>query len=134
MVSPPTAVFIADPLTAAGAVNEAHKMGLRIPDELSILGFDDTDARFMVFPMMTAICQDSRELGRQAFEQAARLSSKLPGGPMTTTVGTAWLEINHTTGRAPSIPTRVLPSGQRLEATQITHNLPKVVDNLLARQ
>jgi DNA-binding LacI/PurR family transcriptional regulator len=115
LMSPPTAVFIADPLTAAGAVNEAHKMGLRIPDELSILGFDDTDERFMVYPMMTAICQDSRELGRQAFEKVANLSAKLPEVKSSVT-GAAWLEINHTTGRAPALPARVLPSGQRLEA------------------
>jgi DNA-binding LacI/PurR family transcriptional regulator len=95
-------------------------MGLRIPDELSILGFDDTEARFMVFPMMTAICQDSRELGRQAFEHVARLSAKLPAEPKTSAVGTAWLEINHTTGRVPERPTRVLPSGQRLEALSNT--------------
>src|SRR5262245_9316421 len=43
---PPTSVFIADPLTACGAINEAHKLGVRIPDEMSILGFDDSDARF----------------------------------------------------------------------------------------
>ena len=38
-----TAVFIADPLVAIGAINEAHKMGVKIPEDLSIVGFDDTD-------------------------------------------------------------------------------------------
>src|SRR3954464_2295843 len=66
--SPPTAVFIADPLTACGAINEARKLGLKVPEEMSILGFDDSDTRFSVAPTMTAICQDSRELGRRAFE------------------------------------------------------------------
>src|SRR3954469_23607637 len=66
--APPTAVFIADPLTACGAINEARKLGLRIPEEMSILGFDDTDSRFSVEPTMTAICQNSRELGQLAFE------------------------------------------------------------------
>jgi DNA-binding LacI/PurR family transcriptional regulator len=116
---PPTAVFIADPLTASGAVNEAHKMGLRIPDELSILGFDDTDSRYVVYPTMTAICQDSRELGRSAYDLLLRISGIQPSQRATTEVpsvlGKAWLEINHTTGRAPSGPIRVLPNGQRLE-------------------
>jgi LacI family transcriptional regulator len=115
LASPPTAVFIVDPLTASGAINEAHKMGLRIPDELSILGFDDTDERFMVFPTMTAICQDSRELGRQAYELLANADASQSGEPKPSVVGTAWLEINHTTGRVPGRLTRVLPSGQRLE-------------------
>lgn len=119
LAHPPTAVFIADPLTASGAINEAHKMGLRIPDELSILGFDDTDSRYTVYPTMTAICQDSRELGRAAFEVLLRLcgmvrgerGNSLPG----KVLGAAWLEINHSTGRAPMRPIRVLPTGQRLE-------------------
>jgi LacI family transcriptional regulator len=114
--SPPTAVFIADPLTAAGTVNEAHKMGLQVPDELSVLGFDDTETRFMVSPTMTAICQDSRELGRRAFEQVTHLSARLPGEPKLTGAGAAWLEINHSTGRVPQRLVRVLPSGERLEA------------------
>lgn len=113
--SPPTAVFIADPLTSIGAVNEAHKMGLRIPDELSILGFDDTESRYDVFPTMTAVCQDSRELGRFACEELLRLCGLPQKQRESAALGKAWLEINHTTGRAPELPVRVLPNGQRLE-------------------
>ena len=116
--SPPTAAFIADPLTACGAVNEARKIGLRVPEELSILGFDDTDSRFSVVPTMTAICQDSRELGRRAFELVA---GRCNGGedlvcPRSAT-GMAWLEINHTTSRAPQCAVRIMPNGERLCAT-----------------
>jgi DNA-binding LacI/PurR family transcriptional regulator len=114
--TPPTAVFIADPLIADGAINEAHKIGLRIPEELSILGFDDTDTRHAVFPTMTAICQDSRELGRLAYELLLRHCSLQPEERQTSVLGNAWLEINHSTGRAPARATRVLPSGERLEA------------------
>jgi DNA-binding LacI/PurR family transcriptional regulator len=112
--TPPTAVFIADPLIADGAINEAHKIGLKIPDELSILGFDDTDTRHAVYPSMTAICQDARELGRQAFELLLRRCEHAED-PDGAALGSAWLEINHSTGRAPATPTRVLPSGERLE-------------------
>jgi hypothetical protein len=69
----------------------------------------------MVFPTMTAICQDSRELGRQAYELLANADASQSGEPKPSVVGTAWLEINHTTGRVPGRLTRVLPSGQRLE-------------------
>jgi len=114
--TPPTAVFIADPLIADGAINEAHKIGLRIPGELSILGFDDTDTRHAVYPTMTAICQDSRELGRLAYELLVRHCALQPDQRETVVLGSAWLEINHTTGRAPARAIRVLPSGERLEA------------------
>src|SRR6185295_7410520 len=77
--APPTAVFIADPLTACGAINEARKLGLRVPEEMSILGFDDTDTRFSVEPTMTAICQNSRDLGRQAFEMLVQLCDEGDG-------------------------------------------------------
>jgi LacI family transcriptional regulator len=110
---PPTAVFIADPLTACGAINEAQKLGLRIPDEMSILGFDDSDTRFSVVPTMTAVCQNSRELGRLAYELLVRCCEE-PENFALQGLGKAWLEINHTTARVPSHPVRILPNGERL--------------------
>jgi LacI family transcriptional regulator len=110
---PPTAVFIADPLTACGAVNEAHKLGLRIPDEMSILGFDDSDSRFSVVPTMTAVCQNSRELGQLAYQLLVQLCAE-PENRTLQGLGKAWLEINHTTARVPAKPVRVLPNGERL--------------------
>jgi DNA-binding LacI/PurR family transcriptional regulator len=106
-------VFVADPLTACGAINEAHKLGLRIPEEMSILGFDDSDTRFSVVPTMTAVCQDSRELGRLAYELLVQ-QCEGPENGQPAGLGKAWLEINHTTGRVPDRPVRMLPNGERL--------------------
>ena len=111
--TPPTAVFVADPLTACGAIIEAQKIGLKIPEELSILGFDDSDTRLSVVPAMTAVCQDSRELGKLAYELLLRRCEGLNGGSQEG-LGKAWLEINHSTGRAPIETVRILPSGERL--------------------
>ena len=90
-----------------------------VPDEFSILGFDDTESRYMVYPIMTAVCQDSRESGRVAYELLLSLCSiareEWEASEPRRVVGKAWFEINHTTGRAPKQPSRVLPSGQRLE-------------------
>ena len=114
LINPPTAVFVVDPLTAAGAINEAHKLKLRVPEEMSILGFDDTDTRFSVVPAMTAICQDSRELGRQAYELLIQLCEGVDDDRQVDGLGLAWLEINHTTARVPSVPVRIMPNGERL--------------------
>lgn len=111
--APPTAVFIADPLTACGAINEARKLGLRIPEEMSILGFDDTDSRFSVEPTMTAICQNSRELGRLAFELLVQRCEGFDA-EVQSELGNAWLEINHTTAWVPSQLIRIMPNGERL--------------------
>lgn len=113
---PPTAVYIADPLIAVGAINEAHRLGLKVPEELSVLGFDDTDTRYTVFPTMTAVCQDTCTLGRSAYDLLVRqCNSQLPAKDRVF-LGKAWLEINHSAGSAPTRSIRVLPNGERLVA------------------
>jgi len=110
----PTAIFIADPLVAVGAINQAHEMGVKVPEDVSIVGFDDTDARNNVFPKMSAICQDARQLG---FEAATALSQRLlenPGGPVREAFPT-WLELHGTVARPPIAAVRVLPDGSRLD-------------------
>jgi DNA-binding LacI/PurR family transcriptional regulator len=114
MPNRPTAVFIADPLVAVGAVNEAHKMGVKIPDDLSIVGFDDTDIRTLVYPKMTAICQDSRLLGHRAFELVASLAGDAPPHADPRREHAAWLEINETTAPPPEVAYHVLPNRVRL--------------------
>jgi DNA-binding LacI/PurR family transcriptional regulator len=110
----PTAAFIADPLVAVGAINEAHKMGVKIPDELSIVGFDDTDIRTLIYPKMTAVCQDSRMLGQLAFEQVVALLADERDKSEALAGHTAWLEINETTGPPPEVTYHVLPNRTRL--------------------
>ncbi len=110
----PTAVFIADPLVAVGAINEAHKMGVKIPEDLSIVGFDDTDMRTLIYPKMTAVCQDSRMLGQVAFERLLdRLAGREDSAP-TRRGQAAWLEINETTAPPPEIAYHILPNRTRL--------------------
>jgi DNA-binding LacI/PurR family transcriptional regulator len=110
----PTAVFIADPLVAVGAINEAHNMGVKIPEELSIVGFDDTDLRGLVFPTMTAVCQDSRQLGQAAFERVVRLAAGDRPEHDQSPRPTAWLEIHETTAPPPEVASHVLPNRTRL--------------------
>lgn len=96
----PTAVFFADPMMAVGAVRKAAEIGLRIPDDLSVVGFDDTNVRFSVHPTMTAVCQNAEQIG---FEAAQRMLRKLltrDTQPIYHAVPT-FLEINGSTGPAP---------------------------------
>jgi DNA-binding LacI/PurR family transcriptional regulator len=114
----PTAVFIADPLVAVGAINEAHKMGVKIPEDLSIVGFDDTDIRSLIYPKMTSICQDSRMLGQMAFERVVSLitGDEKKAGPARNHA--AWLEINETTAPPPEVAYHVLPNRTRVASGQ----------------
>lgn len=63
----PTAVYLTDPVAAVAAMVEAQRRGMRVPHDLSIIGFDDAQLRFLTFPRMTAVCQDAREIGMAAF-------------------------------------------------------------------
>ncbi len=117
MARPPTAIFIADPMVAVGAINEAHQLGVRVPADISVLAFDDADVRNHVYPRMTAICQDARQLGYEAFMLLARsLTNGLHTRPVQETLGT-WLEINGTTQQPTDSPARVLPDGTRMQAS-----------------
>lgn len=110
---PPTAVYFTDPLATVGAIARAHAMGLRIPDDLSIVGFDDGDERFRTWPTFTAVCQDAAQLG---FEAALWLTRKLAGvngAPIRKEMST-FFEVHETTGLPPKQPVRVLPDGTRI--------------------
>ncbi|GAB4111556.1 MAG: LacI family DNA-binding transcriptional regulator [Phycisphaeraceae bacterium] len=95
-VDRPTAVYITDPMTAVGAMYEAQKIGLRIPDDLSIVGFDDGELRETVLPAMTAVCQDASSLGREAFRVLFdQIKSRQP---LESPRPAAWLEVHESTG------------------------------------
>ncbi len=110
----PTAMYIADPLVAIGAINEAHRMGISIPDDLSIVGFDDNDLRDMVHPRMSAVCQDSRLLGKMAFEEVIRITSQPTGQHPKSEAQPAWLEIGNSSAPPPNEPGKILPTGTRV--------------------
>ena len=67
----PTALICANDDMAAGATLTAHKMGLQIPGDVSIAGFDDTPVSEIIWPPLTTVHQPIRELGRRAVELVA---------------------------------------------------------------
>ena len=119
MAEPPTAIFFTDPIVAMGALNESHKLGVSIPGDISILGFDDTDIRNQVFPQMTAICQDARRLGYESFLGLSKIVTTEPceKRPCREAFST-WLEINDTTGKPSGDPLRILPDGTRVRVQE----------------
>jgi LacI family transcriptional regulator len=64
----PSAIFSCNDMMAMGVINAAHEKGIRIPDDLSIIGYDDIYiARYMV-PPLTTIHQPKYRLGRAAVD------------------------------------------------------------------
>ncbi|HUI59829.1 MAG TPA: LacI family DNA-binding transcriptional regulator [Steroidobacteraceae bacterium] len=62
MTSPPTAVFASNDDMAAGVLIAAHELGIEVPRDLSIAGFDDTYIARIVWPRLTTIHQPSYDL------------------------------------------------------------------------
>lgn len=67
--NPPTAIFCANDDMAAGVMKTAHRMGVSIPDDLSVAGFDDVPTASQTWPSLTTIRQPILEMA----ETAARL-------------------------------------------------------------
>jgi LacI family transcriptional regulator len=64
----PTAIFAANDLMAIGAVTAIREAGLRVPDDISVVGFDNIPTAKLVNPALTTIAQHQEELGRRAAE------------------------------------------------------------------
>ncbi len=61
----PTAIFCHNDMMAIGAIQEAKRLGLRIPQDLSIVGFDDIQFSQYCDPPLTTVSQPRYEIGRQ---------------------------------------------------------------------
>ncbi len=75
----PDAVFASNDTVAAGALQAIHEAGLRVPDDLSLVGFDDVDVALQTDPPLTTIRQPIRAKG----ETAARLLVDLINGKLS---------------------------------------------------
>ena len=62
---PPTMIFAAN-LSAFGAIAAAHELGMRVPEDVSVIGFDDVPMASQVYPPLTTIRQPLQQMGRSA--------------------------------------------------------------------
>ncbi|GIH26283.1 LacI family transcriptional regulator [Acrocarpospora phusangensis] len=71
----PTAVFAASEEIALALMWVARERGLRVPEDLSVVGFDDTEIAAMTSPPLTTVRQPLREMGVVALRTALRLAA-----------------------------------------------------------
>ena len=62
----PTAVFCANDLMAIGAMDVARELGMRIPADVAIIGYDDIEAASLVAPALTTVLNPGYEIGKAA--------------------------------------------------------------------
>lgn len=65
---PPTAIFASNDDMAAATISVAHRRGYNVPDDLSIVGFDDTALATSVWPELTTIRQPISDMAEAALE------------------------------------------------------------------
>ena len=73
--NPPTAIFASNDVMAMGVMDAAHNRGLRIADDISILGFDDIPQAQNVRPALTTVRQPLEKMGRVATQMLLDLLS-----------------------------------------------------------
>lgn len=65
----PTAICFANDQMALGGLRALHELGIQIPEQISVIGYDDTEDSAFFYPPLTTIAQDFKELGKQAVEK-----------------------------------------------------------------
>ena len=70
---PPTAIFAFNDNVAVGVMLAARARGLRVPEDLSVVGFDDSEQAEIVLPALTTVRQPLAEMGRMAVSLLLRL-------------------------------------------------------------
>jgi DNA-binding LacI/PurR family transcriptional regulator len=64
----PDAIFASNSLMAIGAIKAAQAQGYHIPDDISVMGFDDIPESSLIQPQLTVVARDVSSIGRQAVE------------------------------------------------------------------
>jgi LacI family transcriptional regulator len=78
LADPPTAVFAGSDQQALGVYEAARQRSLRIPQDLSVVGFDDLPVARWVSPPLTTVRQPLAEMGRAAAQMLGELIADMP--------------------------------------------------------
>ncbi len=74
----PTAIFCYNDLSALGLLSEAYQQGVAIPDQLSVMGFDNVPMAEISIPPLTTVEQRTQELGRLAVDSLLNALNNKP--------------------------------------------------------
>jgi LacI family transcriptional regulator len=66
LISPPSAVFCSNDLTAVGAIDAIREAALSVPDDVAVVGYDDIELASLIAPALTTVQNPAAETGRTA--------------------------------------------------------------------
>jgi len=80
--SPPDGIFCANDLMALGCLDALHEAGIRIPADISVIGFDDRDVALHTHPPLTTLLLPNHEMGAMAAEILIEMAGSLNTTPV----------------------------------------------------
>ena len=88
MLKRPTCIIAPDDYSALGVINVASRRGLKVPDDISVAGFDGIPFTKVLEPRLTTVRQDVDKIGAEAAKQLINLIES----PMTTSLESICLQ------------------------------------------
>ena len=108
MKNRPTAVFAANDDMAAGVIVAAYRNGVKVPDEISVMGFDDSELAEKIWPTLSTVRQPVASFGKAAVEhlvnQAGNGSKKREDKKSTTEILSYEIILRGSTGTVMTTP------------------------------
>lgn len=95
----PTAIFAGNDETAAGVYRTAYLRGIKIPDDLTVIGFDDSPLASRLCPSLTTMRQPIRDMGRLAAEKLIARAARAEGPSSSATTIFPHLVVRESSGR-----------------------------------
>ena len=92
LTDPPTAIFAANDLSAIQTMNVAHSLGLSVPDDVSVIGFDNVPESALTDPPLTTIDQSIQTMGEEAVRLLVDLLNGVTDRPLQVTLPTKLVE------------------------------------------
>jgi len=105
----PTAVLTSNDMTAIGAMGAMFERGLKVPDDMSIIGFDDIELNTFSQPGLTTVRVSRQEIAKVAFRALYDLKDNPSAKGAEFTIRPTLIE-RKSTGPAPSITRRKTPA------------------------
>ncbi len=89
--NPPDALFTANNFMTIGAIHAIQEAGLRIPEDIALVGFDDLDWNSLYPPQLTVVAQPVREMGRIAAQRLLARIAEESGPPQQIRLNTEFI-------------------------------------------
>lgn len=100
----PTALLAANNFIAIGALNALRELGVAVPEDMALAGFDDLPPALVTFPFLTVAAQPAYEMGRRAAVLLIdRIEGRLSGPPQEIVLPTALIERASSGGFRPDL-------------------------------